>query len=328
MVRDMRPALFLADLEAVPASLEALAAELTGRDPFAGLPGGTRRVLLLGMGSSRFAADVAARRLRARGFDAVAELASADPLPPAGPGTLVVAISASGKTAETIAAAERYRGTEPLVAMTNVPDSPLAEMADEIVALRAGTEASGVACRTFRHTGLLLHALEDRLTGDRSDVAALCRRAADSTRDLLDRRREWLPAASAALDGPDGVAVIAPAERLSSAEQGALMFREGPRRPATGSETGDWAHVEVYLTLTRDYRTLLFSGSRWDANALDWLRRRSATIVGVGSSVDGAAATVRYRGDDDPRLSLHVEVLVAELVAATWWSERDPEATA
>lgn len=322
----MRPARFLADLEAVPAALEALADDIAGSDPFATLPSGARRVLMLGMGSSLSAAGVAARRSRARGIDAVAEYASADPLAHADRDTLVVAISASGTTAETLAAAERYRGRARLVAMTNAPGSPLAAMADHVIDLKAGVEASGVACRTFRHTGLLLHALEDRLTGERSDVHGLCRRAADATGDLLARRSDWLPDVSDALDGPDGVSVIAPAERLSSAEQGALMFREGPRRPAVGAETGDWSHVEVYLTRTLDYRALLYVGSRWDANALAWLRQREATIVAVGGAVEGARVTVRYPGDGDPLLALHTEVLVAELVAASWWLARDPEA--
>jgi glutamine---fructose-6-phosphate transaminase (isomerizing) len=98
------------------------------------------------------------------------------------------------------------------------------------------------------------------------------------------------------------------------------MIREGPRRPATACETGDWAHVDVYLTRTLDYRALLFPGSRYDAQALEWLRERRSTVVAVGADVPGAAATVRYPGDDDPDVALLTEVLVAELVAARWWA--------
>ena len=122
-----------------------------------------------------------------------------------------------------------------------------------------------------------------------------------------------------ALDGPDGVYVLAPAERWSSAAQSALMVREGPRRPATGCETGDWSHVDVYLTKTLDYRALLLTGSRWDAQAMDWLRQRGTTVVAVGAPADGAATVVRYPGDDDPEVALATETLVAELVAARWW---------
>ena len=132
---------------------------------------------------------------------------------------------------------------------------------------------------------------------------------------LAESRASWLPAVADALDGPHGVFAIAPAERWSSAAQSALMVREGPRRPATGSETGDWAHVDVYLAKTLDYRALLFTGSRWDAQALDWLGRRGATWVAVGGEASGARVTVRYPGDEDAEVALATETLVAELVA-------------
>jgi hypothetical protein len=122
-----------------------------------------------------------------------------------------------------------------------------------------------------------------------------------------------------ALDGPDGVYRLAPVERLSSAEQSALMLREGPRRAAVACETGDWAHVDVYLTRTLDYRAIVFAGSAWDRQALGWLRDRGSTVVAVGAIVPDAAASVRYRGDDDPEVALHAEALIGELIAATWW---------
>nr|WP_240942720.1 SIS domain-containing protein [Planosporangium thailandense] len=296
-----------------------MASTLTG-DVWRGLREPVERVLLLGMGSSRYAAEMAALRLRAAGVDAVAEYASAANSYPAGPRTLVVAISATGNSQETLDAATRYQGSGRLVALTNSPDSPLADVADLVVPMHAGTEEGGVACRTFQHTLLLLLDLVDRLTGAPRDGAGLARRAADATEDLLARRDEWLPRASDLLDGPHGLYALAPVERLSSAWQSALMVREGPRRPADGCETGDWSHVDVYLTKTLDYRALLFPGSRYDPPALDWLSARGATVLAVGAEVAGAAAVIRYPGDDDPGVRLLTETLVAELVAARWWA--------
>jgi glutamine---fructose-6-phosphate transaminase (isomerizing) len=43
--------------------------------------------------------------------------------------------------------------------------------------------------------------------------------------------------------------------------------------------------------------------------------------VAVGDDVAGAVAAVRYVHDDDADVALLTEVLVAELVAATWWNE-------
>ncbi|HEY2790961.1 MAG TPA: SIS domain-containing protein [Micromonosporaceae bacterium] len=310
----MDPRLFLADLEAKPAVLAGLA---SAADPFASLPAHVEHVLLLGMGSSRYAASVAAHRMRCAGIDALAEYASARPHP-LRPGTLVVAISATGGSAETLDAVSAYAGRAPIVAMTNVPGSAICSQADVVVPMLAGEERGGVACRTYQHTLVLLLALTAHLTGGALGDLAL--RAADACDDLLTRRGEWLDRVIEALDGPDGVYALAPAERLASAQQAALMFREGPRRAATGCETGDWAHVDVYLTKTLDYRALLFTGSRYDEQAIDWLRQRASTVVAVGADRPGAAVTVRYRGDDDPDVALLTEVPVAELVAATWWS--------
>jgi len=317
----MHAAGFLADVEQAPARLAGLAAVLRRGSPWSGA-GPARRVLLLGMGSSRYAAEAAALRMRGADLDAVAEPASAAPGWSPDPDLLVVAVSATGRSAETLAAAEIYAPAGRLVALTEDPGSPLAELAGETVPLLAGPEAGGVACRTYRHTLVQLLALRDHLTGGRpTRLADDVERAAEATADLLDRRGEWLADVAGRLDGPDGVAVLAPAERRCSADQSALMVREGPRRQATASETADWSHVDVYLAKTLDYRALLLAGSRWEAEAMAWLTKRGSTVVPVGADVDGAGPAVRYRHDDDPAVRLLTEVTVAELVAAHWWSD-------
>ncbi|MEV5413816.1 SIS domain-containing protein [Thermopolyspora sp. NPDC052614] len=312
----MDPELYRKDLEAKPEALKALAEALDRTAPFAGLPNRFDRIIFLGMGSSRYAAGVAAQRLRAAGTDATAEYASATLGTPPGPSTVAIAISATGGSRETLDALARHTGRSFTVALTNTPDSPITQTTDLVVPMLAGEERGGVACRTFQHTLALLLTL---LPGGHRQVADLVRRAAEATADLLDRRDEWLPEAVALLDGPDGVYTIAPAERLSSAEQSALMFREGPRRQADACETGDWAHVDVYLTKTRDYRAILYTGSRHDEQAMEWIRARASTVLAVGGEAQGQAAAIRYRHDDDPDVALLTETLVAELIAAELW---------
>ena len=97
------------------------------------------------------------------------------------------------------------------------------------------------------------------------------------------------------------------------------MVREGPRRPAVACETGDWSHVDVYLAKSLDYRAIVFAGSRWDGQAVEWLTKRGATFVAVGGDIPGARGVIRYPGDEDPDIARHTEVLVPELLAATWW---------
>ena len=314
----MDPSAFLDDLLAKPAALERLAAALGAGDAWAAVPE-ARHLVFVGMGSSHYAAAVAAARLRARGVDAVAELASSDLLPSVREGTVVVATSASGRSPETRDAMEQYAGRCPLVLLTNVDAPTLGDLADAVVPMQAGVERGGVACRSFQHTLALLLDLERRLAGTDLDVPALLRRTVVATADLLDRRDDWLPELRDPLLGPDGTHVVAPARRFSSAQQSALMLREGPRLPAVGCETGDWSHVDVYLTKTTDYRMLLLAGSRWEPQLIEWTTERRSTVVALGGEVAGATRSLRYAHDEDDDVRLLTETVVAELLAADAW---------
>lgn len=319
----MDTAAFHADLELIPETLDALADALD-----AGLPGlerlptlGAARVLVLGMGSSRYAADVVARRYRAVGASVIVELASAELLPPPAPDLAVVAVSATGGSAEVLRAVQRFRGTGRLIAVTNRADSELGGLADVVVPLLAGTEASGVACRTFRATFPVVDAVLAELLGTapeaRFDSTAV-RSAAAANAELLAASVDWLDPLADLLAGPMGTWSLAPVERASSAQQSALMMREVPRRAAYASETGDWSHVDVYLTKTQDYRALVFAGSAWDAQALEWMAARGSRFASVGRELHGTELAIRFAGDADDAVAALSEVLVGELVADHW----------
>lgn len=313
----MDPVAYMADLEAKPQWLRALADRLPGT-VWPVHPG--RRLLLTGMGSSWFAADVAARRMRRAGLVAVAEPASVEATWPPAPDLTVVGITASGASEETLGLLHAHHAGH-TVALTNTDGLQLP--AHHTMLLHAGPETGGVACRSYLHTLVLLLQLEHQLAGTVPDLRQQVRAAADAAEHLLSNRDEWLPPVLQHLGGPHGCWLLAPAERLGNAMQGALMVREGPRRQADGCETGDWSHVDVYLTKTLDYRALVFGGSSYDGAALQWLRDRGSTVVLVGPTraTTGAEVvhTVRHPHDHDPVVALLTEVLVAELAAAAWW---------
>lgn len=312
----MTPEGFRADLEATPTALLALAGALDDVDwPVAR----GDRLILTGMGSSWFAAETAARRMRAAGIKVTAEIASAEALAPPARDLTVVGITAGGGSLETLRHLAAHRGRSHTVALTNNTAADLP--ADDVVHLHAGDEAGGVACRSYVHTLVQLLHLEHQMAGSVPALPDRVARAAAAAEHLLDTEDDWLPAVARTLHGPDGTWLLAPAERLASALQGALMLREGPRRPADGCETGDWCHVDVYLTKTLDYRALVFTGSRYDDDALRWMRERRSTFVAVGGPLAGAATTVRFPGDDDPVVALLAEILVPDLVASRWWSD-------
>lgn len=323
----MDPELFLTDIERKPEVLARAVDAWQRENPWSAITElrdfhGT--VVLLGMGSSHYANALLAQRLIHRGVNAVAVLASSDLLPRISPNDVVIAVSATGGSVETLDAVKRVQGDAPIVAVTNTEGSALTEVADVCVPMLAEKEVGGVACRSYQHTVALHLLLEHYLTGQ-GDPLGAARGAVTACADLLERKDEWFPRAYELLLGPDITAAVAPARRFASAQQSSLMFREGPRRIAVGCETGDWSHVDVYLTKTTDYRMLLFTGSQWEPQLMDWCTQRGSTVVSVGAEVPGAAMTIRYRGDDGgfgcDDVALLSEVTIAELIAGTAWAE-------
>ncbi len=159
---------------------------------------------------------------------------------------------------------QRHRGTSLTVAVTNDPEGPLAAVADVTLPLLAGIEE-----RRRRVPDL---------PGDARRPPAACRgghrREAPQPpssrwpsrppKHFAPPRRMAAPSSPMIVEAAQTTYLIAPAERLSSALQSALMLREGPRLPAAATETGDWLHVDVYLSKRPGYTALLFPGSRYD----------------------------------------------------------------
>ncbi len=293
-----RPTLFGVDIADSPAALERL---LDGWQP----PDlrGRARFVFTGLGSSRYAALVVAAELRSRGRDAWVEHASTST--PAKPtdDQVLVAISASGRTREVVAAAEAHRGRSIVVAVTNADASPLAMVADIVIPLDAGEERSGIACRTFRAT---ISALA-MLTGIAEPDAL--RPCVDALGSRIETGAAWLPPLADALDGAPSIDVLADGSLLGLAEQAALMLREAPRLPAHAVETGDWLHTGVYLALP-GHRALLFPGSTADVEVLATIRRR-------GGVVESVPPTTTAQRDTIPRAV--VDSVVAELLARELW---------
>ncbi|MDH6195832.1 glucosamine 6-phosphate synthetase-like amidotransferase/phosphosugar isomerase protein [Mycobacterium frederiksbergense] len=323
----MNPDKFAADLARKPEVLAALADTLGRGNPWSEVvPANVSRVVFVGMGSSAYAGGVAAARLRARGIPAVSEIASSELLPVWGPGTLIVATSASGGSVETLDALDRVDRSGTIVALTNTPGSAITEKCGATVELLAEPEIGGVACRSYQHTLALFLALECLLTETpMDDLVAAVGSAASASDWLLSTEGDWRPEISNLLLGPVETHLCAPAHRFSSAQQGALMFREGPRRSAIGCESGDWSHVDVYRTKNTDLRMLVFAGSKWEDQMAEWTGPRGTTVVGVGGSIPAATSTLRYPGDDVDDVRLLTETLIPELVAARAWQTCDAQ---
>ncbi|WP_028647793.1 SIS domain-containing protein [Nocardiopsis sp. CNT312] len=321
----------LSDLAGKPASLTALADRFPRWNPYAALPAllddEPAAVRLLGLGAARHVCATVAARLRRAGIAASAEHSSSAETPPAGPETLVVGVSLGGGQRELATVLDRYVARSPVIVLTPDPGAVVARIADLVVPLHAGEESAGLGCRAYQHAmalGLLLGHRLGAPAGGGGNFPGLLHRAAHATATLLREAEAWVPEVARVLDSPHGVHMVAPAERLASAAQGVRVVRSGPVRVAHARETGEWSHTDRYLAAVTDYRALLFAGSAYDERFAEHLGQLRGRFAAVGSapereSVPGAELTVRYPGDTDPDVSLLVEPLAAELVAAHWW---------
>lgn len=155
-------------------------------------------VLVTGCGSTHYLAMSAAALLRDAGLRAWALpaselIAQADPKLANPQCTLLLAISRSGTTTETVMAAEHFRriGGRSIAVITCYPDSTLAETADVVWAAPAAAEQSVAQTRSFSSMQVIVSAIAGALRGgDLSTLHALP--PAAST--ILDKSRSMMRA--------------------------------------------------------------------------------------------------------------------------------------
>jgi fructoselysine-6-P-deglycase FrlB-like protein len=299
--------LFLKDVSRKPSVLEQLQGYDFGWPELKG-----KRIFFVGMGSSHFAAKTIAQRLQVRGINAYAMLASAEFLPVINKNDVVIAITASGNSIETNEFISRIK--VPVLLLTNNENLKVENCST--IYMNASKEEGGVSSLSYMATLIALLQLEERLTG-KSGLDDSISKAITASKHILDSEELWKPLLSDFVQGPNGVQFAAPLERLSSAEQSALMIRECARRKSDASEVGDWSHIDVYLTKSTDYRLIAFTGSRWTDQMLDWTTKRDSKVLLIGDKSPNAELDYPY--SDEELVQLLVEVTFAEVVGAMNW---------
>ncbi|CAN5651942.1 glutamine--fructose-6-phosphate transaminase (isomerizing) [soil metagenome] len=169
--------------------------------------------------------------------------------------TLVVAISQSGETADTIAAAEyaKAQGAR-VVAVTNIVGSTLARSADAVIYTRAGLEVAVASTKAFTTQIIALGVLALYLAQERRQMFA------EECRDMLDRM-DALPAMmEQVLAAEDTIADLA--RRFADADyvmfigrqvglpialEGALKLKEISYVHAEGFAAGEMKHGPIAL---------------------------------------------------------------------------------
>jgi len=133
----------------------------------------TGQVIFTGCGSTYYLARAAAPIFRkALNRPAIAHPASdiwlyPDEMLPAGENPLLVALSRSGETSETIHAIDRFRerSASPVICITCYPHTPMVEQADISVIARDAHEESVAQTRSFSSMAVAMSGLANILTG-------------------------------------------------------------------------------------------------------------------------------------------------------------------
>lgn len=261
---------------------------------------GMRRVIALGAGTSFHAALLTSlymQRLAKIPADAKATPEYKDDPSVPESGTVLVAMSQSGETLDTLQALHRLRSHPcPTVAFTNQPTSSLGRQADATVALRSGTEISVAATKTFLSQALLgqLLALQEAaITGSMTDSEqAHAARALMQLPRALDRtilRSPALAAMARHLIPFDSLFILAKGLLLPVAMEGALKLKEIAYQHAEAYPAGELKHGPfALLTEQTAVVFLLQPGPHQDGvlNSIQEVKARGAPVFVV--AMDGA----------------------------------------
>jgi glucosamine--fructose-6-phosphate aminotransferase (isomerizing) len=240
---------------------ETLAAEVQGRDATLDdvrLPARIDRVSIVACGTawhSGLVGKVALEELAAVPVDVgqASEVRYGDA--PLGPGTLTVAISQSGETADTLAAVRMAQDAgSRVLAITNVKGSTLAREADQVLYMRAGLEVGVAATKTYTSqvVTLILFAAHlgrrlGRLRGERfQEILNGARRLPGQVERVLEDAPKIRSIARKFSRGHDFM-YIGRRYNLATAYEGALKMKEISYLHAEGYGAGEMKHGPLAL---------------------------------------------------------------------------------
>jgi len=192
-------------------------------------------VALVGIGASEHIARSTASAWRAAGLRAVA-LSSAELLDAgAAVGDVHVALSESGRSAETVGALSAVDGRR--VGVTNVAESPLAQVVEDLLLLDSGPDTP-VYTTGYTATLQAMGMLGEHWTGKDADwsdlptqVSSVLAESADVVDSIVDR-----------FDSARIIDVVASGTGAATAGEGALLLRESARAHTAAHETYGYLH--------------------------------------------------------------------------------------
>ena len=203
------------------------------------------RIVLTGMGGSYFGLPPLCMELAASGWTPMMVETSelihyySNLLAPS---SLVIAVSQSGRSAETLRMLDINARRAPVIAVTNWADSPLAREADFAVMTAAGDEYS-VSCKTYVATQMALRILGARLcSADANGRLREMEMAADLVDVYLRGWESKVAELVKLLRGMRDVFLAGRGTSLAAARTGALTIKESTHLHAEGMSSAALRH--------------------------------------------------------------------------------------
>jgi glucosamine--fructose-6-phosphate aminotransferase (isomerizing) len=256
------------------------------------------QVHVVAMGTSHHAGMYAASLLNRRGVPAYAFMSGeyATLQPPITDDTLVLAVSQSGETADTLEAVRHARdaGARTL-ALTNVVGSTVTRECDDTLYIRAGPEIGVAATKTFSSQVTALTMLGERVAADITGrVSPESRGLVEALASLPSHVQEVLdtsPAAALAAlyDTSDSYFFIGRGLAHPVALEGALKFKEISYEHAEGFAASELKHGPLALVTENTPVFTVYTGRHDEAtlNNMKEVQARGAPAVAVTDDTDG-----------------------------------------
>jgi fructoselysine-6-P-deglycase FrlB-like protein len=222
-------------IDAQPGALARSATSVRASLPsVAPLPEGAL-IALVGIGASEHIARSAAPAWRAAGLRAIALPASELMDDTSAIADVYVALSESGRSAETVEALSNLRGRR--IGITNMPDSPLAGVVEELLPLDSGPD-SAVYTTGYTATLQAVDMLGGHWAGKDSDWSVLPELASS----VLTASTSIIDSVAVRFDSARVIDVVGSGVSAATVGEGALVLREAARAHTAAHETHNYLH--------------------------------------------------------------------------------------
>lgn len=203
--------------------------------------------------------------------------------------TLVIAVSQSGKSAETVRLLDLPERKSPVIGVTNVADSPLAVRADASLVTLAGSEFS-VSCKTYVSALAVLAWLGDLLcSGQPGSTANELRQAPGLVRDYLSKWQSHVDVLMRELEGVRDLFFLGRGSSLAAAMDSGLTIKESTRFHSEGMSSAAFRHGPFELVGPQVF-ALVYAGDpqveRLNRTLVDDIRRAGGRAFLCGEHAD------------------------------------------